>query len=186
LLLDKSASGLVTVGIVIPLQWGEHSSFAELTHLAKVLGRRSIISSGLSGGDSSELVVPSDNQSPTHSVGGRLLRTALLFRSATLLIDRNGFRHVIRIQRWYWVLRILEIRYQVVRGSPWETLDAWILHDRLVEIGEHHGKQGRRPAIVFAGILSRRVRRCPFRRCSIEDHVVLLVGIHGEVVDCGD
>jgi hypothetical protein len=24
--------------MVIPMQWGEHNSFAELTHLAKVLG----------------------------------------------------------------------------------------------------------------------------------------------------
>src|SRR5205814_990181 len=54
-----------------------------------------------------------------------------------LVATRHGLRHFVRIQRSDWVRRILKIRHQVGRGAAGEALDAWILHDRLVEIDEH-------------------------------------------------
>ena len=77
---------------------------------------------------------------------------------------------------------MLKNRYQIIRRTTRETLDAWIHHDRLVEIGEHNAKQSRRPTVVLACILAWRSGQRAHRRCPVEDHVVFLVGIHGEVV----
>jgi hypothetical protein len=61
---------------------------------------------------------------------------------------------VVFVERWHWVLGMLKIRYQIIRRTTRETLDAWIHHDRLVEIGEHNAKQSRRPTVVLACILA--------------------------------
>jgi hypothetical protein len=98
------------------------------------------------------------------------------------LLGSDGLRHVVLVQCRHWVLRMLKIRYQIVRRTTRETLDAWIHHDRLVEIGEHNAKQSRRPTVVLACILAGRSGQRAHRRCPVEDHVVFLVGIHGEVI----
>lgn len=50
-------------------------------------------------------------------------------------------RRIIHVKRRDRIFRILKIRQQIGRGSPRESLDAWILDDRLVELLERQVQQ---------------------------------------------
>ena len=71
------------------------------------------------------------------------------------LVDAHAdLRKVVGVERWHRIFRMLEIRDQVIGGTPRESLDAGVLHDRLVEIGKHYTEQSRSPTVVLSGVLS--------------------------------
>src|SRR6184192_478241 len=65
--------------------------------------------------------------------------TARVFHNRTdgLVGSAADARRLGRVHCRHRVCRILKIRHQVGRGAAGEAFDAWILHDRLVEIDEH-------------------------------------------------
>ncbi len=112
----------------------------------------------------------------------------LFIQVAVILIGRrHRLRHVIGIQQRQRVLGMLEVRDQVGRGATREALDAWILHDGLVEVVERLREECSRPTVVFAGVPSRRgPQTIHLTFGSVEDHVVSLKRIHSEVVHSRD
>ena len=85
---------------------------------------------------------------------GRPLRAALGDTIEPRLVapTRDGLRHVVRIERWNRIFRMLKIRNQIVRRTAREPFDAGILHDRLVELDQHRAEQSIRPAVVLSGV----------------------------------
>src|SRR5262245_28337627 len=89
---------------------------------------------------------------------------------------------VLHIQQRYGIVRLLQIGPIIVRGSSRESLDAWIVHDRLVELHHDRVDQCQDPAVILPRILPRRGLRQAGGDRSIEGHVVFLEWVHGQVV----
>src|SRR5262249_13070525 len=68
------------------------------------------------------------------------------------------------------------------RGSSWGSLDAWIIHDRLVELHHDRVDQCQDPAVVLPRIVTRRGVRQARGYRPVERHVVFLERVHCEVV----
>ena len=82
---------------------------------------------------------------------------------------------------------MLEIRYQVIRRPTGVSFNVWILHDGLVKVDQGLREQCGRPAVVLTGVPSRRaLYPVKGRLRPIEDHVVLLERVHGDVVHRAD
>jgi hypothetical protein len=96
-------------------------------------------------------------------------------------LDSRRFR---QIHVGHRVRRVLQIRYLIVGRSTRHTLDAWEVNDRLVELNDHGLEKPDSPAVIHPGISSRRGRRRARRLCTVEDHVVFLVRVHGQVINC--
>src|SRR5262249_19899159 len=92
------------------------------------------------------------------------------------------FRRILYVHQRYGVVRILKIGPPVVRGSSRGALDAWIVHDRLVEF--HHDRVDKRqdPAVILPRIVARRGVRQARGYRTVKRHVVFLERVHGEVV----
>ena len=93
---------------------------------------------------------------------------------------------VVRIHRRHRVRRVLQIGPQVVRCPTREAADVRIFDDRLVEVDQRRIDQRQGPAVVLARILARRARCQAIGHGAIERHVVLLVRVHGEVIERTD
>src|SRR5882757_7281747 len=87
----------------------------------------------------------------------------------------DGRRHIVDVHAWNRICRILKIRQQVIRSSAWESFDARIFYDRLVELDQRNVHQRHSPTIVHARISARRGSRIARRDCAVEGHVVHLV-----------
>src|SRR5271166_1818153 len=85
------------------------------------------------------------------------------------------------LQYRYRVIRMLQIRLHVGRGTARESPDVRILYDRLVEVEDYRLDKRQDPAVVLTRIPSRRRGQHSRRRGPIKGHVVLLVRIHREV-----
>src|SRR5271165_1181896 len=85
------------------------------------------------------------------------------------------------LQYRYRVIRMLQIRLHVGRGTARESPDVRILYDRLVEVEDYRLDKRQDPAVVLTRIPSRRRGQHTRRRGPIKGHVVLLVRIHREV-----
>ena len=64
-------------------------------------------------------------------------------------------RRLVRIDQRHRIVWVLEIGPQVIGRAARVSLDAWIFHDRLVEVDYHGIDQRQDPAVVLSRILAR-------------------------------
>src|SRR5215472_14415619 len=109
-----------------------------------------------------------------------------ILESRSVLHAPLGSHRLREIHVGHRVRRVLEVRNLIVGRPTRHTLDAREIDNRLVELNDHGLEKPGSPAVIHPGISSRRGRRRARRRRTIEDHVIFLIRVHGEIVEGTD